>query len=164
MFMTEARREDGPSAGAVAALYAQIEASHDFPYIARVVLGRYWRGLAPDDQAAFIDRFTALSLATYASRFAEFSGESFDILGESQSAFGQRSVEAKLVTRSGEHAFEYLLRGSEEDGWRIVNIIVDGVSDLALKRAEYATLFADKGFNGLMAELDRQRLSLLDGD
>ena len=31
---------------------------------------------------------------------------------------------------------EYLLE-QRPDGWKIINIIADGVSDLALKRAEY---------------------------
>ncbi len=149
-----------PEAAAVAGLQDAIRATHDFPYIARIVLGRYWRELDEARQQAFIERFTALSLATYANRFTEFSGESFTITGESEGGFGQRKIDATLSTGGGEHAFEYLLRDTAE-GWRIVNIIVDGVSDLALKRAEYASLYAERGFDGLMQELEAQRLALM---
>jgi hypothetical protein len=37
-----------------------------------------------------------------------------------------------------------------------VNIVVDGVSDLALKRGEYGRLMDEGGFSALMADLDRQ--------
>jgi phospholipid transport system substrate-binding protein len=42
------------------------------------------------------------------------------------------------------------------DDWRIINIVADGVSDLALKRAEYQRLFASGGIEGLIAEIERQ--------
>ena len=40
--------------------------------------------------------------------------------------------------------------------WRIVNIIVNGVSDLALKRAEYNSLLEREGFQALIAKLEEQ--------
>jgi phospholipid transport system substrate-binding protein len=49
----------------------------------------------------------------------------------------------------------YLLQ-EDAQGWRTVNIVADGVSDLALKRAEYQRLFASGGIEGLIAELEQQ--------
>ena len=49
----------------------------------------------------------------------------------------------------------YLLRAGRQ-GWRIINIVADGVSDLALKRAEYQRVFASGGIDGLVAELEQQ--------
>jgi len=40
--------------------------------------------------------------------------------------------------------------------WRIVNIVVDGVSDLALKRAEYGRLMDAGGFQAVLDELAQQ--------
>ena len=45
-------------------------------------------------------------------------------------------------------------------GWRIINIVADGVSDLALKRAEYQRVFASGGIDGLVAELEQQTRAL----
>ena len=52
-------------------------------------------------------------------------------------------------------ALEYLLQNNS-DSWRIINIVADGVSDLALKRAEYQRVFASGGIEGLIAELEQQ--------
>ena len=49
----------------------------------------------------------------------------------------------------------YVLHESAE-GWQIINIIVDGVSDLALKRGEYQSVFSDTGFTGLVDYLSGQ--------
>lgn len=152
---------ESPQDTDVAPLHQAVLDSHDFAYISRIVLGRTWRTLEEADRERFVERFTALSLATYASRFAQFAGESFAIIDQSDGSFGQRRVSAQLVTAQQAHSFDYLLRQSEER-WRIVNIIVDGVSDLALKRAEYSTLISEGGFEGLLEELDRQRLALAD--
>jgi phospholipid transport system substrate-binding protein len=52
-------------------------------------------------------------------------------------------------------SLEYLLHEGD-GGWRIINIVADGVSDLALKRAEYQRVFASGGLDGLVAELEQQ--------
>jgi phospholipid transport system substrate-binding protein len=52
-------------------------------------------------------------------------------------------------------SLEYLLQRAGTD-WRIINIVADGVSDLALKRAEYQRLFGSGGIEGLIAELEQQ--------
>jgi phospholipid transport system substrate-binding protein len=61
------------------------------------------------------------------------------------------------VARAGQPdvSLEYLLQ-QDETGFRIINIVADGVSDLALKRAEYQRLFASGGIDGLVAELEQQ--------
>ena len=57
---------------------------------------------------------------------------------------------------------EYLLQEGP-DGWRIINIVADGVSDLALKRAEYQRVFSSGGIEALIAELEEQTRRLMMG-
>jgi phospholipid transport system substrate-binding protein len=52
-------------------------------------------------------------------------------------------------------SLEYLLHQAD-GGWRIINVVADGVSDLALKRAEYQRLYASGGIDGLLAALEEQ--------
>jgi len=50
---------------------------------------------------------------------------------------------------------EYLLQ--QKDGaWRIINIVADGVSDLALKRAEYQRVLATGTIDDLIRYVDEQ--------
>ena len=133
-----------------------LRATHDLPYIARVVLGRHWRELGAEDQAKFIEQFEALSVANYTARFRRYGGERFEVADEQAVSDDEHNVGSTLTTAKGEtHEFVYTLHRSGDD-WRIVNIIVDGVSDLALKRAEYGRLMDAGGFPALLAELAQQ--------
>jgi phospholipid transport system substrate-binding protein len=133
-----------------------LRATHDLPYIARVVLGRHWRELGAEDQAKFIEQFEALSVANYMARFRRYGGERFEVADEQSVSDDEHNVGSTLTTASGEaHEFVYTLHRTGDD-WRIVNIVVDGVSDLALKRAEYGRLMDAGGFAALLAELTHQ--------
>jgi phospholipid transport system substrate-binding protein len=133
-----------------------LRATHDMQYIARVVLGRHWRELSAEEQAKFIEQFEALSVANYTARFRNYGGERFEVADEQIVSDDEHNVRSMLTTAKGEtHEFVYTLRRDAET-WRIVNIVVDGVSDLALKRAEYGRLMDSGGFEGLLAELSRQ--------
>ena len=70
-------------------------------------------------------------------------------------------VDAQLQTDDLDLTLSYTLKnsGSAEnspEGWMIVNVIADGVSDLALRRAEYSRVLKNKGFDGLLDHIDGQ--------
>ena len=52
-------------------------------------------------------------------------------------------------------SFDYLLRQNKK-GWRIINILADGVSDLALKRVEYRSILKQKGFKDFIDMLKKK--------
>lgn len=130
--------------------------THDLDYIAEVTLGGYWEKLERDQRERFVERFTRLSVATYASRFRSYSGETFRVTSTELVSENRARVSCEVVTADEEKVvFEYLLH-NRQNQWRIINIIVDGVSDLALKRAEYNRYMRQGGFDELMAELEKQ--------
>ena len=141
-----------------------ITATHDLPYIARFALGRHWATLAADEQSRYLDAFERLSIASYAARFARLTPESFRRAGVEPAAGGRQVVAASIVPANAEPVpLEYVLHEAP-DGWRIVNIVGAGVSDLALKRAEYQSLMSTGGFDGLIAALEEQSARLARGE
>ena len=48
--------------------------------------------------------------------------------------------------------FEYVV-GQLNGSWRIINIVVDGISDLAIKKAQYTSVMDREGFDALLAKL-----------
>ena len=131
--------------------------THDLPFIARIALGRHWRTLNEEQRAMMISTFQRLSIASYAGRFDTYTGKKFKIGEEKPLPRGQgRMVESRMIKPDGENVqFTYLLHHVNNQ-WRIVNIIVNGVSDLALKRAEYNSLLEREGFQALIAKLEEQ--------
>ena len=132
-----------------------ISETFSFPFVVRYILGSHWDNLSEEQRQKFIETFQALSVTDYARHFDSYGGERFRI--EEEAPFrGDMRVRSKLIDPAGTNVtFDYFLR--EIDGqWRIVNVIVDGVSDLAVKRAEYRQLIKIKGFEGLLNKLQEQ--------
>jgi len=130
-----------------------IRDTHDLPFIAHFALGRVWKGLSTADRDRFVAAFSEMSIATYAERFDGYSGERFRILSSRDAERGGEEVRTVLVESDGSTvSLDYLLR--RRDGrWRIINVIAEGVSNLALKRAEYAGFVRRHDFNALMEKM-----------
>ncbi len=139
------------------ALEPLITATHDLPYIAEFALRRQWSTLTDEQKQRFIAAFRRLSVMTYAARFGTVGADAFRPIEAGEPDAGGRVQVATAIKRNGQAdvSLEYLLQ-QREQGWRIINIIADGVSDLALKRAEYQRVFASGGLDGLVAELEAQ--------
>jgi phospholipid transport system substrate-binding protein len=133
-----------------------VKESHDLPLIARIALGRYWDQLSDEQRQSFVDTFSKLSIATYAGQFDSYGGETFKTLSEEQPSANEAVVHSLFVGAKGDQRrFDYQLRRSD-DRWLIINIIVDGVSDLALKRADYTSVLSREGFGVLIAKLQEK--------
>ena len=152
---------DAPVEERYAALEPLIRETHDLPYIARFAMRRYWADLTDQQQSEFMETFTRLSIATYASRFQGLTDQTFGISGQTDQPRGHVEINGTLLQKDGEILkINYILHESAE-GWQIINIIVDGVSDLALKRGEYQSVFSDTGFTGLVDYLSGQTGDLM---
>lgn len=134
-----------------------IVATHDLPYIAEFALRRQWPQLSEADRARFVAAFQRLSVMTYAARFVNVGPGTFRPVVAGAPAEGGRAQVTTAVARAGQPdvSFEYLLQQGS-GGWRIINIVADGVSDLALKRAEYQRVLAGGTLDTLIAELEAQ--------
>jgi phospholipid transport system substrate-binding protein len=139
------------------ALEPAIVATHDLPYIAEFALRRQWSSLTEADRQRFVAAFQRLSVTTYAARFQAVGADTFRAIEAQPADSSGRAQVATAVKRANQAdvSLEYLLQ-QDEQGWRIINVVADGVSDLALKRAEYQRIFTSGGIDGLVAELEQQ--------
>ena len=120
--------------------------------IARISLGRNWRTLQSDEQSDYMALMEELISTTYASRFDKFDNQTFTIMSSSPIASNRARVKSILDTKSEVVNLDYQLQFSEES-WRIYDIVANGVSDLSLKRSNYAALFADGGLDAITADI-----------
>jgi len=133
-----------------------IVATHDLRYIAEFTVRRHWERFNDEERQAFLRLFERLSVTTYASRFVAVEEDTLAINESRQLASGRAQVVAAIARADGtEVPLEYTLQ-EDAGGWRIVNVIADGVSDLALKRAEYQRILSDGSVANLLSELDAQ--------
>ena len=149
--------------GRYRALAPAVRKSHNLDLIAQMTLGSYWGQLTGAQRTTFIKVFTQLTVATYASEFDGYSpGQAFHVTGSRLLGNGDVIVATELVSRKGHQAsLDYLVAPSGGE-WQIVNIVANGVSDLALKRAQYTAVIRDHGFPVLLNKL-RAKVALLMG-
>jgi phospholipid transport system substrate-binding protein len=133
-----------------------IKSSFDMPFISRTAVGKYWETFNGHQRSKFVEAFTQLSIATYAANFDSYSGEYFKTISEKEVGGGRILVQSQLIkSDGGQVQLDYLLHRTGSQ-WRIINIIAEGVSDLALKRADYSAFLKDKGFEALLKKINEK--------
>ena len=130
-----------------------INAGFDIPLITNVILGRYRDQLSETQRTDFNGLFSRSSTATYASRFDGYDGEEFLELSREPLKRGRVLIRTELRRPDGDPvSLDYLLH-EKQGKWYIISVSADGVNDLSLKRAEYAAVIKEKGFNGLVKDI-----------
>lgn len=143
-------------AGRYEKLNEPVSNSHDLTKIARIVVGKEWEKLSEEQQQQLVDIFIKLSIASYAHNFNDYSGESFVFDSEEETARGGVVIHSRLIIPDDKPVkFDYMLK-EKGNSWRIINIIANGVSDLALKRSEYTTILQRDGFDALIAKINEK--------
>ena len=130
--------------------------SHDLPKIARIVVGKEGEKLTEEQQKKLADVFTRISVASYAHNFKDFSGEEFIIDSEEETKNGGVVIHSHLTIPDDKPVkFDYMLK-EKGASWRIINIIANGVSDLALKRSEYTAILQRDRFDALISQINEK--------
>jgi len=128
---------------------------YDLGFMAQKVLGAGWTRLSPEDQERWVDAFSRLTVSTYAHRFGPWAGERFEVLGSEPSSRDTMLVRTHIIPADGDPvAVDYRLMESG-GAWRIVDVYLNGtVSELALRRSEYASVLRRDGFPALLTSIE----------
>jgi phospholipid transport system substrate-binding protein len=138
--------------------------TYDMPLMARIAVGPSWDSIPPPQQSRVVEAFLRMMVATYASRFDEFSGERFDILQTVEQPPTGKIVKTRVTQSNGKTvSLNYLVRlaGAE---WKVIDVFLDGtISELANRRAEFTAILKSGGPDALIASLRQQGDKLLAG-
>ena len=102
----------------------------DFRRVAASVMGKKYYLLATKEQRAeFVEIFKDSLLDTYAETLAQWGDSTISTKFEEDSFLEKNTVEVKqtLDTGSSKYPISYKLKKHEE-GWKIINIIINGVN------------------------------------
>lgn len=121
--------------------------------IARIALGRYWKTAPDGERQEFSTLFKAYVLASYGRRFDEFADRRLRVVA-SMPAGDDNMVESYVEGGPTPIRLDWRLTPAA-DGWRILDLMVEGVSLVLTYRNEFAALIERSGgqLQGLIAEL-----------
>src|SRR5262245_54547579 len=138
--------------------------TYDVPFMARIAVGPTWQSMPSVQQSGVVEAFSQMMVATYASRFDEYSGERFEILQTEEQPPADKIVRTRITQSNGKVvALNYLMRRSGAE-WKVVDVFLDGtISELASRRAEFTAILKSGGPEALISSLRRQGDKLLAG-
>ena len=159
-----ATMKDGPALGFQGRreeLAPAIRRAFDLPLMTRLMVGPQWAGLTPDQQQQLVAAFSEFSIATYASRFDDYSGERFVVEPTTSTTTSGVIVHSKLVKAEGDSVqLDYLMLDTDA-GWQIVDVYLSGtVSELATRRSEFSSIMRRGGADALVDVLQKKAAAL----
>ena len=119
------------------------------------MLGRHWKRATPDQQAAYLDLFPRYVVELYTGRFTGYSGERFEVVNQRSLGAGVSLVNSRIVPANGP-ALNVGFRVEQVGGApAIVDVMVEGISLILTKRAEFDSVARREGIGSLINRLRR---------
>ena len=119
----------------------------DVRTIGRWVLGRYWRSATPTEREEYFTLFEDLIVFTYVDRFTKYSGEALAVTGAKDVDEKDTLVFTEITRADAGSAplrVDWRLR-VRDGGYRIVDVMVAGISMGQTQRSEFASVIRTNG-------------------
>lgn len=129
--------------------------------IARWVLGRHWKKATKEQRDEYMHLFEELLVVTYVDRFTQYSGENLKIVKSLANNPKDAMVFSEIVRQGTQPVHvDWRVRTSDSTTFKIIDVMVEGVSMGQTQRSEFASVIRQNGgkVEGLLAVL-RKRVS-----
>jgi phospholipid transport system substrate-binding protein len=128
-----------------------LAAKFNLKSIGKFVLGRYWKQASEEEKRKFLELFTETTVASYATRFKEYTTEKFEVTGHRVEGDGGVTVLTRITRPKGQPNIPIDWKIFEKDGeYRIYDVILDGISMGITQRSEFASVI-QKGSGNIQA-------------
>jgi len=130
----------------------------DFVSMSKWVLGKKsWHGASESQRELFIGEFRTLLVRTYAKALLEYAHQEIEYLPEESNPNSNLVVIKTKIQQSGTSAvpidYRMHLSGGE---WKVVDIVVDGVSLILTYRGSFASEIRKNGLDALIRKLSQR--------
>jgi phospholipid transport system substrate-binding protein len=139
-----------------------IDQTFDLPTILKASVGASWDKLPHDQQAILLKAFRRYTVASYVNGFDE-DNEHFVLDQEPRIDGDEQIVRIRIIPDSGEeHKLDHVMQ-QRPAGWRVVDILTDGViSRVAVQRSDFRQLMRQGGAPTLAQSLETKSADLSD--
>lgn len=128
----------------------------DFRKMSQLVLGLNWRNASDDQKDRFTVEFKELLVRTYAVVLLKFTDQKLVYLpyrGKPTDKTVLVKVVLKQTGGSADIPFEYRFYNSKKNGWKVIDLTVEGVSMVTNYRKVYAEKIKTEGMDALIASI-----------
>jgi phospholipid transport system substrate-binding protein len=126
----------------------------DLRAMAEASLGARWKAMTEQQRRRLVAAFEARFRKTSSSELDSYRSTEVQYRPEVEASPGVVKVPTRVVVKGEPTDIEYAMR-REAAGWRIVDIIVDGVSTVENYRSSFGRVISKEGVEGLIRRLER---------
>lgn len=132
----------------------------DIPWVGRFVMGQYWRQATEDQKSRYLRKYEKFLILHYTSRFADYSSGTFTITGTKPDENDNCTVSMELKgDKPGDEPVLVDYRVKKNSGFKIFDVIVEGVSLITTQRAEFSSVIGSHDINYLINKLDNMSIT-----
>jgi phospholipid transport system substrate-binding protein len=129
----------------------------DFELMSRLVLARNWDKFSAQQKTDFVDAFKKHLSATYRDTLNTFRDETIAIVGSRAESNGDVTVMTIVQGSTDTTKVDYRMRKSA-DGWRGIDVIIEGVSLVQNFRSQAQEIISTEGPDGLIQKLRAKQM------
>ncbi|WP_428541715.1 ABC transporter substrate-binding protein [Rhodopila sp.] len=152
-----------PFAERVEMLGPVIDQTFDLDTILKTSVGIGWNTLSQDQQATLFAAFRRYTVASYVNGFDQ-NDQHFEVNPDTRVSGNDQVVRVRIVHDSGDRdELDHVMRQGPK-GWRVVDILADGViSRVAVQRSDFRQLLSRGGAAALAQSLESKSADLATG-
>lgn len=128
----------------------------DFQWVGRFVLGRHWRQATESQKHRYLAEYQKFLLLHYTARFTDYTSGSFRVTSSRDDGDNEFTVSTQMqsteISNNEPVMVDYRVRKGES-GFKIFDVIVEGVSLLTTQRSEFSSVINNKGLDYLINQL-----------
>jgi phospholipid transport system substrate-binding protein len=126
----------------------------DFEEATRLAVGRAWREASPEQKKKLTDEFRRMLVRTYSSAISAYEGQTMKVQPvHMKPDETDVTVHNQYIRPGGKPVqLDYQMHKTP-DGWKIYDIIVEGVSLVLTYRSEFDAVVKQQGVDGLIKRL-----------
>ncbi len=122
-----------------------------FDAMTRRAVGPGWRQFTADQKKKATQLFTTLIIRGYSSKFTPGEHPAVTFKAAREPAPGRVEVPTTLLYQGSRYEVTYRLE--QEEGWRITDVVIEGVSLVANYRTQFDAQFKKDGANAVIGAL-----------
>jgi len=129
----------------------------DFERISRLVLGKAWRQATDKQKTEFKYEFKNLLLRTYAVALSKYKDQKIEYKPLRMKPTDEIvTVKTEIIQSGGQPIDVDYALAKQDDGWLVIDIIIEGVSLVTNYRSQFASEIKKNGMDSLIIELAKK--------
>ena len=126
----------------------------DFEEATRLAVGRAWAQATPEQKKKLVAEFRNMLVRTYSNALQPYEGQQMKVMPVRMKPGDSEVTVQNQFIRSGAQPvkIDYSMRKADQ-GWKIYDIVVEGVSLVLTYRSEFDAVVKQEGIDGLIKRL-----------